>query len=289
MADCVLKAKGVRLFHGDCLQVLAELPESSVNLVFADPPYNLSNDGISCHSGKIVSVNKGDWDKSKGFEKDYAFHHAWVEACSRVLVPNGTLWISGTYHSAYLCGHALLSQGWTIINDICWIKPNPPPSMACRNFTASHETLIWAKKAKKAKHQFDYKASKTFGGGRDSLNTPGKQTRSVWIVAPPHRDEKRFGKHPTQKPEELLRRIISASSNEGDIVLDPFCGSGTTGVEAVRSGRKFIGIDAEISFLREKAAPRILDVIDKSNRYRSEIAENAPRTYLTFARRYLMP
>lgn len=289
MLPCVFKARGVRLFHGDCLEVMAGLPESSVDLIFADPPYNLSNGGISCQSGKIVCVDKGEWDKSKGFEEDYAFHAAWIRACHRLLKPAGTLWISGTYHSAYLCGHALLSQGWTIINDFSWVKPNPPPSMACRNFTASHETLIWAKKSKKAKHLFNYEASKQFGGGRDSLNTPGKQTRSVWVVAPPAPQEKRFGKHPTQKPEALLSRVILSASLEGDLILDPFCGSGTTGAVAARLGRKFVGIDANREYLVDKALPRIHDEIPAKSAKQSLSAQEAGASYLPLRKRYFLP
>src|SRR3972149_5408490 len=135
-----------KLYQANCLNLLAALPENSVDMVFADPPYNLSNGGITVHAGRMVSVNKGDWDKSKGFKDDYDFHYKWMEACRRVLKPHGTLWVSGTYHSIYQCGHALQSLNYHILNDISWFKPNASPNLSCRFFTASHETLIWARK-----------------------------------------------------------------------------------------------------------------------------------------------
>jgi site-specific DNA-methyltransferase (adenine-specific) len=142
------------LYLGDCLNILSQLPDNSIDMIFADPPYNLSNGGFSVHAGRMVSVNKGIWDISRGFLDDYEFHHRWLEACKRVLKPHGTLWVSGTYHSIYQCGHALQSLGYHILNDIAWFKPNASPNLSCRFFTASHETLIWARKDKKAKHIF---------------------------------------------------------------------------------------------------------------------------------------
>jgi site-specific DNA-methyltransferase (adenine-specific) len=250
---------GVRLYLGDVIEVLSQLPEESIDLIFADPPYNLSNNGFTCHAGRRVSVNKGEWDKSRGVEEDFQFHYKWIEACKRVLKPNGTLWISGTYHSIYACGFALQKQGWHLINDICWFKPNASPNLSCRMFTASHETLLWAKKTKKAKHTFNYDLMKNGNWNGDFLKKPNKQMRSVWAINTPKNGEKKYGKHPTQKPEALLERIILASSNEGDIVLDPFCGSGTTGVVAIRYKRKFVGIDSEKQYLDELAIPRIRD------------------------------
>ncbi len=252
---------GIRLYHGDVIEVLDKFPEESIDLIFADPPYNLSNDGFTCHAGRRVSVNKGEWDKSKGIEEDFQFHYDWINACKRVLKPNGTLWISGTYHSIYACGFALQKQGWHLINDICWFKPNASPNLSCRMFTASHETLLWAKKDKKAKHTFNYDLMKNGIWDGDFIKKPNKQMRSVWAINTPRNGEKRYGKHPTQKPELLLKRIILASSNEGDIVLDPFCGSGTTGVVAIRYKRKFVGIDSEKEYLDELAIPRLRDEI----------------------------
>lgn len=238
-----------KLYQANCLEVLTKLPENSVDMIFADPPYNLSNGGFTVHAGRMVSVNKGTWDKSKGFKDDYDFHYKWIEACRRVLKPHGTLWVSGTYHSIYQCGHALQSLGYHILNDIAWFKPNASPNLSCRYFTASHETLIWARKEKKAKHTFHYDLMKNGHWPEDGLKKPGLQMRSVWSMGTPRPVEKNFGKHPTQKPEDLLKRIVLASTNKGDLVIDPFTGSSTTGIAAYRHGRKFIGIDTEQKFL----------------------------------------
>lgn len=251
--------RGVRIFNGDAIEILNAMPEESIDLIFADPPYNLSNGGFTCHAGKRVSVNKGNWDKSKGIEEDFQFHYNWIEACRRVLKPGGSIWISGTYHSIYACGFALQKQGWHLINDICWFKPNAAPNLACRMFTASHETLLWARKDKSEKHYFNYKLVKDRNWGDDFLKKPNKQMRSVWAIATPKNGEKKYGKHPTQKPEALLERIILATSKEGDIVLDPFCGSATTGVVALRNNRNFVGIDSEKDYLDKFAIPRLND------------------------------
>ena len=144
------------LYNADSLKILAQLPENSIDMIFSDPPYNLSNGGFSVHAGRQVSVNKGEWDKSKGFNGDYEFHYKWLEACRRVLKSEGTLWVSGTYHSIYQCGHALQAIGYHILNDISWFKPSASPNLSCRFFTASHETLIWARKEKNTKHIFNY-------------------------------------------------------------------------------------------------------------------------------------
>ena len=237
------------LYNGDSLNLLKELPENSIDMIFADPPYNLSNGGFTVHAGRMVSVNKGDWDKSNGFAKDYEFHYKWMEACKRVLKPHGTLWVSGTYHSIYQCGHALQSLGYHILNDISWFKPNASPNLSCRYFTASHETLIWARKDKKAKHIFHYSLMKNGNWPEDQLKKPGLQMRSVWAMGTPKPEEKKFGKHPTQKPIDLLKRIVLASTNEGDVVLDPFTGSSTTGLVSIINNRKFIGIDTEKEYL----------------------------------------
>ncbi len=272
--EAFFKEKGIRIYNGDALEILSKIPDESIDMIFADPPYNLSNDGFTCHAGKRVSVNKGDWDKSRGIEEDFKFHYRWIEACKRVLKPDGTIWISGTYHSIYSCGFALLKQNWHIINDICWYKPNAAPNLACRMFTASHETLIWAKKNKKAKHTFNYELMKNGDWKEDQLKKPGKQMRSIWAINTPKQIEKRYGKHPTQKPELLLTRIILASTKENDLILDPFCGSGTTGVVAIRYNRRFVGIDLEKDYLEKLAVPRIKDEIqDKRNSFISLVKE----------------
>lgn len=255
------------LYLGDAVQVMNRMEPESVDMVFADPPYGLSNGGFSVHSGKQVSVNKGVWDQSKGIVGDFDFHFAWLEACQRVLKPNGTLWVSGTYHSIYACGYALQLLGYRILNDIAWYKPNASPNLGRRMFTASHETLIWASKSKKAKHIFNYHLLREGVFPSDRFKNPGRQMRSVWEtfdsrdslwpITSPRKYEKQFGKHPTQKPLALMERIVLSSTQEGDVILDPFCGSGTTGVASVESGRKFIGIDSDRVFLRDLAKKRI--------------------------------
>ncbi|NBO72159.1 MAG: site-specific DNA-methyltransferase [Bacteroidetes bacterium] len=241
------------LIHSEVLQALGEIPDSTFDLVFADPPYFLSNDGFSVKSGKSVSVNKGDWDKSQGFENEIDFHESWIRECLRVLKPNGSIVISGTYHSIYKCGFLLQKLGCRIVNDISWFKPNGAPALAGRNFTASHETLIWASKGPKAKHTFNYLVSKSWEVENDSIYRTGKQMRSVWSIPSTPKREKSHGVHPTQKPFELLRRVVAICSKEGDLVLDPFCGSGTTGVASCLLNRRFVGIDLEKEFLELSA------------------------------------
>lgn len=237
------------LYHADSISFLNSLKENSVDMVFADPPYNLSNGGFTVHAGKMASVNKGEWDKSNGFVDDYNFHFRWLMAAKRVLKPHGTLWVSGTYHSIYQCGHALQSLGYHILNDVSWFKPNASPNLSCRFFTASHETLIWARKDKKAKHVFDYKLMKEGDWEEDKFKKPGLQMRSVWSIGTPKPAEKKHGKHPTQKPLELLKRVVLASTRPGDLIVDPFTGSSTTGIAALQNKRKFIGIDMNNEYL----------------------------------------
>lgn len=231
-------------------------PES-VDMIFADPPYNLSNGGTSVHAGRRVSVDKGNWDKSAGPQEDFEFHYAWIQACRRVLKKDGTIWISGTYHSIFACGYALQLLDFRILNDIAWYKPNAAPNLGCRMFTASHETLIWASKSKKSKHTFNYKAMREGEFPSDFIKNPGKQMRSIWSITTPTKAEKIYGKHPTQKPTTLLDRIILASTLPDDVVLDPFAGSATTGVSALKFGRKFIGIDSSKEYLENLAIPRL--------------------------------
>lgn len=254
------------LYQGDAARVLSTFKAELFDVIFADPPYKLSNNGTTCHAGKRVSVNKGVWDKSCGIERDQRFQEEWISACARVLKKNGSLWISGTYHNIFTCGYTLLKSGWHILNDIIWFKPNAAPNLACRMFTASHETLIWARKSASAKHYFDYEAMKNGDWPGDALKKPGKQMRSVWSLGFPKKQEKAFGKHPTQKPLDLLRRILLASCPPGGLVLDPFCGSGTSGVAALSLGMGFVGIDAEMSYLKGLALPRLKEVLDKGKK-----------------------
>lgn len=230
------------LFHNDCFDILPKITENSVDMIFADPPYFLSNGGFTCHAGRKVSVNKGKWDISRGREENYLFTLRWLRECQRVLSPNGTIWVSGTSHIIYTVGYAMQDLGYKILNDIVWFKVNPPPNLSCRYFTHSTEIVLWAAKNKESRHYFNYDLMK-------KLNN-NKQMLSLWSIKAPGADEKKYGKHPTQKPLQLLQRIILASTKPEDIVLDPFCGSSTTGVAALKEKRQFIGIEAEEEYLR---------------------------------------
>src|SRR6202795_3833504 len=231
----------LRIYQGDCLNILAQIPESSVDLVFADPPYFLSNGGITCHAGKMVSVHKGDWDKSQGPQANHEFNRAWLAVCQRVLKPNGSIWVSGTAHVIHSVGFTMQQLGFKLLNDISWVKPNPPSNLSCRYFTHATETIIWAAKNKKSRHTFHYQHMKEIAGG--------KQMKSVWTIPPPESSEKKFGKHPTQKPVAPLQRILPASSSEGDTVLDPFLGSGTSAVAALRLSRQVLAVDSDQAWI----------------------------------------
>ncbi len=238
-----------KLYNDDCLNILNSLPENSVDMIFADPPYFLSSGSFTCQNGQMVSVKKGDWDLTNGTKKNFEFHNTWISTCRRVLKPNGTIWISGTYHSIYQCGFALEINKYHFLNDIVWFKPNASPNLSCRFFTASHETLLWARKEKTGKHTFNYDLMKNGDWPEDQLKKPGLQMRSVWSINTPKLIEKKFGKHPTQKSFDLLKRIVLASTNKGDVILDPFAGSSTTGLATYLYGRDFIGIDTEKQYL----------------------------------------
>ncbi len=230
------------LYHADSIRLMNEMEEGSVNTVFADPPYFLSNGGMTCKSGRRAAVDKGKWDQSMGTEANHHFTLSWLKACKRVLHPDGTIFVSGTRHVIFSVGFAMQQLGYKLLNDITWYKVTPPPNLSCRYFTHSTETILWAARSEKSKHYFDYQTMKTENGG--------KQMRSLWCILPPRKKEKRFGKHPTQKPLALLDRIIRASSRPGDLVLDPFNGSGTTGIAAALLGRRYIGSDLEQKYLR---------------------------------------
>ncbi|GAB4279788.1 MAG: site-specific DNA-methyltransferase [Coriobacteriia bacterium] len=246
----VLDQEGAVLLQGDALEALRNIPSDTVDCIYADPPYFLSNGGISCSNGKMVSVNKGDWDRSEGPEANFEWNKTWLSECRRVLKKDGTIWVSGTLHNIYGVGYAMQLLGYRILNDIAWIKPNAAPNLSCRYFTHSHETVIWAAKSEKSRHKFSYAEMK--------LENGGKQMRSFWTFTTPRKCEKKHGKHPTQKPEALIDRIIRASTDVGDLVLDPFVGSGTTCVVATRLGRRCIGIDNSPEFL-EIAQKRLQD------------------------------
>jgi site-specific DNA-methyltransferase (adenine-specific) len=253
----------ISLINGDAITILSGMETASFDFVFADPPYFLSNDGFTVKSGKAVSVNKGGWDKSQGFDSEMAFHESWIKECLRVLKPHGTIAISGTYHSIYKCGYLLQKLDCRIINDITWFKPNGAPALAGRNFTASHETILWASKGSKVKHVFNYSQSRDWDVSNDLIYRRGKQMRSVWSIPTTPKREKAFGNHPTQKPLELMKRLIALCTQVGDLVLDPFCGSGTTGVACAQLGRSFVGVDLDQSYL--DLATKRIDSVNEDN------------------------
>ena len=231
-----------KLIQGDSFKMLKSIEPKSIDMIFADPPYFLSSDGISCSGGKMVSVNKGDWDKSINIEEKHKFNRKWIKLCYQVLKDNGTIWISGTMHNIYSIGMAFEQEGFKIINNITWKKLNPPPNISCRFFVHSTETILWAKKdIKNVKHKFNYSLMR-------ELNN-GKQMKDVWESSLTKPSEKKCGQHPTQKPIEILEKIILASTDEKDLILDPFNGSGTTGIVANRLNRRYIGIEKEKEFL----------------------------------------
>jgi len=256
--------KNFILYYGDALTIIDRLGNDEVkfDLIYADPPYFLSNDGITCKSGKMVSVNKGDWDKSGGFKGDVNFIDSWLKECRKVLKENGSICVSGTLHNIYKVGYLLEENDYDIINDIIWYKPNAPPNLSCKYFTHSHEIVLWARKSRNSQHTFNYEKMKFWNNTKDKLKNKDKQMRSVWSIPLIPKAEKEFGKHPTQKPLELLNRIITSSSNEGDLVLDPFVGSGTTGVVCNILNRKFIGIDTSKDYL-DLAIKRFRDTKSK--------------------------
>ena len=235
------KTDNTTLFKGDSLEILKKIDDNSVDLIFADPPYFLSSDGITCQSGKMVSVKKGKWDEIDTYNEIETFNALWLENCQRILKPNGTIWVSGTHHNIFSVGNQMKLFKYKILNIVTWNKPNPPPNLSCRYFTHSTEQVIWAAKNEKSKHLYNYELMKQANDG--------KQMKDIWQFTAPGKTEKRYGKHPTQKPESLLERIVLASSNEGDIVLDPFNGAGTTGVICKRHNRDYIGIDLDKKYL----------------------------------------
>lgn len=241
----------ITLYHGDCLALLEHVEPRSIDLIFADPPYNLSNGGFTCHAGRRVAVHKGDWDKSGGQEADLEFIDAWLSGCKRVLKPSGTIWVSGTQHVIFNIGYTMQRLGLYILNTVTWFKPNASPNLSCRFFTHSSELLIWAapQRGKKLEHIFNYEVMRAQNAGRQMRDVwelhDGSYIPRVFESGTPKLEEKRFGKHPTQKPEALLERIILSSSSLGDIVLDPFNGSGTTGVVAAKLGRRYVGIELD--------------------------------------------
>jgi site-specific DNA-methyltransferase (adenine-specific) len=234
-----------RLVRGDHLDMLASLASDSVDCIWTDPPYFLSNGGTTCHAGKRVAVHKGAWDQSQGVAADHAFNRAWLAECRRVLKPSGTIWVSGTHHVYLSVGMAMMELGYRLLNDIVWEKPNPPPNLGCRCFTHATEMILWAaKSAKGASDRY------TFNYADMKAENDGRQMKNVWRFTAPGNDEKRHGKHPTQKPLALIERCLLASTHAGDLVVDPFAGSASTGVAALGAGRRFVGAEIDANYCK---------------------------------------
>lgn len=239
--------KDFTLVKGDCVSIL-EAFDFKFDMIFADPPYFLSNGGISVSSGKVVCVDKGAWDKAPSPEFIDEFNQRWLSACKDKLKDNGTIWISGTHHNIFSVANQLSELGFKILNVVTWNKLDPPDNISHRVFTHSAEYIIWAKKSKRAYHRYNYELMRQFNDG--------KQMTDVWRMPAVAKWEKSCGKHPTQKPLGLLARIIMASTKEGDWILDPFNGSGTTGIASSLLGRKYLGIDKDKSYLELSAKRR---------------------------------
>ncbi|MDD6132944.1 MAG: site-specific DNA-methyltransferase [Bacteroidales bacterium] len=248
--------KDFTIIQGDCVATLSKF-KFGFDMVFADPPYFLSSGGISCQSGEIVCVDKGDWDKPLSPEEMDTFNYNWISACRDHMKEDATIWISGTHHNIFSVQQQLLKLGFKILNVITWAKTNPPPNISCRYFTHSTEFIIWARKSAKVAHYFNYPLMKSINGD--------KQMTDVWQIPAIGRWEKSCGKHPTQKPLALLARIILASTKTNAWILDPFSGSGTTGIAANLLGRKYLGLEIEDSSLAMSKARRI-EIENKSIR-----------------------
>lgn len=238
------------LYWGDVREVLPLFPKGAFDVVFADPPYFLSNGGFSVHAGKCVSVDKGAWDKSHGVAADTAFNVQWLTCCREVLAENGTIWVCGTYHNIFSVAHSLTELDFRVLNVVTWQKSNPPPNLSCRTLTHATEFLVWARKSKRVPHYYNYDLMHRLAGNR--------QMTDVWRLPAIAPWEKTCGKHPTQKPLSLLIRALLASSREGAHILDPFTGSSTTGIAANLLGRTFCGIDAAAEYLALSQERRVL-------------------------------
>ncbi|MBO9474078.1 site-specific DNA-methyltransferase [Shimia sp. R10_1] len=257
------KAKGASalpinsILSGDCIEVMNSLPENSVDLIFADPPYNLQLKGdLHRPDNSKVDAVDDEWDQFSSFAAYDKFTREWLKAARRLLKPNGAIWVIGSYHNVFRMGAELQNQGFWILNDVVWRKSNPMPNFRGKRFTNAHETMIWASKSEGAKYTFNYEALK-------ALNE-GVQMRSDWVlpICTGHerlKDENGDKAHPTQKPESLLHRVLIGATNPGDVVLDPFFGTGTTGAVAKMLGREFIGIEREAAY-RKVAEKRIANV-----------------------------
>lgn len=244
------------IVHGDCFDVLPQF-DFKFDMIFADPPYFLSNGGISYQAGKVVCVDKGEWDKGGTPDSIMDFNRKWLSLCRDKLKDNGTIWISGTYHNIFSIANILTELGYRILNVITWAKTNPPPNISCRFFTYSTEFILWARKFPKKPHKYNYELMRAINDG--------KQMTDVWRLPAIARWEKSCGKHPTQKPLALLARIILASTDDHDWILDPFAGSSTTGIAANLCNRRFLGIEKEVEY-SELSKNRRIEIDNQSIR-----------------------
>jgi len=251
------------LINKDTFKALEKL-DTKFDMVFADPPYFLSNDGLTIKSGKVVSVNKGDWDKSNSVFQVNEFNRRWLSLIRENMKNNATIWISGTSHNIFSIGQILTELDFKILNIVTWEKTNPPPNFSCRTFTHSTEQIIWARKEHKTAHYYNYSLMKEINGE--------KQMKDVWRLPAIARWETSLGKHPTQKPLSLLTRIILSCTQPGDTILDPFTGSSTTGVSANLLGRNFVGIDNQKKYIELSKLRKIdIDNKEKSKEYISKM------------------
>ncbi len=253
------------ILNGDCFELLPKF-DFMFDMIFADPPYFLSNGGISYQAGKIVCVDKGAWDKGKSQDDITHFNEQWLSLCRSKLKDNGTIWISGTYHNIFTIATSLTALGYKILNVITWSKTNPPPNISRRYFTHSTEFIIWARKLPKVPHRYNYNLMRAINGN--------KQMTDVWRMPAIGRWEKSCGKHPTQKPLTLLSRIILASTEPGDWILDPFSGASTTGIAANLCGRRFLGIEQDTQYAEMSRLRRLeLDNTDRIQYYKNHIPD----------------
>jgi site-specific DNA-methyltransferase (adenine-specific) len=261
------------LLHGDTFDLLSQF-DFKFDMVFADPPYFLSNGGLTVENGKVVSVNKGDWDKSFGFDYINEFNRKWISLIRDRMKEDATIWISGTMHNIFSVGQILTELGFKILNVITWEKTNPPPNFSCKYFTHSTEQIIWARKNEKIPHYFNYDLMK-------ELNAD-KQMKDVWKLPAIQPWEKSCGKHPTQKPLSVLTRLILASTKPNAWILDPFAGSSTTGIAANLLNRRFVGIDKELEFL-EISKNRKLEIENQpiAENFKAKIAGFIEKKQLT--------
>jgi site-specific DNA-methyltransferase (adenine-specific) len=264
-------------YHGDCFEILDRLilqEPASFDMVFTDPPYFLSNGGVTCMSGRMVKVDKGDWDKSKGHQLNHEFNKRWLERCRALLKPNATIWVSGTHHVIFSVGFAMQELGFKILNHIIWEKPNPPPNLCCRYFTHSTESIIWGARDQKSKHTFNYAEMRRANNGKQMksvwrMGTERLSAPDIWTLSAAGKGEKMFGKHPTQKPVALVERCLVAASKRGDNVLDPFMGSGTSAVACATTGRRFAGIESGLEHF-ELAKKRLSASVEQMKSYENQ-------------------